>query len=189
MMDKTVLEALTAKFGTETIYRTTADFGDLCAYVQPEKLREVASFLKQDDSMRFDFPVFCTCIDRLYLPPTPGTDPDVDPGPRFEVCWEIRSGAHRHRLRLKVQVPETNVKVPTLSDIWPGMNWCERETFDMYGIIFEGHPSLRRIYMYDEFVGHPLRKDYPKEKRQPLVRREWGDEPLASDRDRAMKER
>jgi len=62
--------------------------------------------------------------------------------------------------------------VPSLAEIWPAFNWQERETFDMYGIKFDGHPDLRRIYMYEEFVGYPLRKDYPKEKRQPLVRRD-----------------
>ena len=56
--------------------------------------------------------------------------------------------------------------------MWPAFNWQERETFDMYGIKFEGHPDLRRVFLYEEFVGYPLRKDYPKEKRQPLVRRD-----------------
>ena len=61
---------------------------------------------------------------------------------------------------------------PSLAELWPAFNWQERETFDMYGIRFDGHPDLRRIYLYEEFVGYPLRKDYPKEKRQPLVRRD-----------------
>ena len=62
--------------------------------------------------------------------------------------------------------------MPSLAELWPAFNWQERETFDMYGIRFDGHPDLRRIYLYEEFVGYPLRKDYPKEKRQPLVRRD-----------------
>ena len=69
-----------------------------------------------------------------------------------------------------------DLKLPTLSGLWAAFNWLERETYDMYGVAFEGHPDLRRIFMYDEFIGHPLRKDYPKERRQPLVRREWSDE-------------
>ena len=67
---------------------------------------------------------------------------------------------------------EADARVPSLAELWPAFNWQERETFDMYGIHFDGHPDLRRVYMYDEFVGYPLRKDYPKEKRQPLVRRD-----------------
>jgi NADH-quinone oxidoreductase subunit C len=69
-------------------------------------------------------------------------------------------------------VPEHDPRVPSLATLWPAFNWQERETFDMYGIKFDGHPDLRRIFLYDEFVGYPLRKDYPKEKRQPLVRRD-----------------
>ena len=77
-----------------------------------------------------------------------------------------------------MRVAENDARVPSLTELWPGFDWQERETFDMYGIRFEGHPDLRRIYLYEEFVGYPLRKDYPKEKRQPLVRRD--DLPIAS---------
>jgi NADH-quinone oxidoreductase subunit C len=81
-------------------------------------------------------------------------------------CFEV---AKNHRFRLKVPLEEGDTKLPSLVSLWPGANWLERETWDMYGITFEGHPNLRRIYLYEEFEGHPLRKDYPKEKRQPLV--------------------
>ena len=111
--------------------------------------------------MAFDAPVFVTCIDWL------GGE-----GARFEVCYQLRSHRHRHRIRLKVRVDEDDPTLPSLTPLYPAFNWQERETFDMYGIKFEGHPDLRRIYLYDEFVGYPLRKDYPKEKRQPLVRRD-----------------
>jgi NADH-quinone oxidoreductase subunit C len=73
-----------------------------------------------------------------------------------------------HRLRVKCRVPEDDAAIESLSDIWSGANWLERETFDLYGIRFDGHPDLRRIYLYDEFVGHPLRKDYAKHDEQPL---------------------
>ena len=92
--------------------------------------------------------------------------------PRFEVCYQLRSTKHLHRVRIKTAVPEKNPKVPSLAALWPGFNWQERETYDMYGIQFDGHPDLRRIYLYEEFEGYPLRKDYPKLKRQPLVRRD-----------------
>jgi NADH-quinone oxidoreductase subunit C len=75
---------------------------------------------------------------------------------------------HKHRVRLKTRVGEDE-SLESVVPVWPGANWGEREVFDMFGIRFEGHPDLRRILMYDEFVGHPLRKDYPIEKTQPLV--------------------
>ena len=74
-----------------------------------------------------------------------------------------------HRVRLKVRVHEHAPDVPSLTPVWPGMNWFERETYDMYGIHFLGHPNLKRVLMYEEFEGYPLRKDYPIDKRQPLI--------------------
>jgi NADH-quinone oxidoreductase subunit C len=129
--------------------------------------------------MLFDAPVFCTAIDRLDWHPVSAAGHVVPPSaawneskPRFEVCYQLRSQKHRHRVRLKIAVPEHDPRSPSLAGVWPAFNWQERETFDMYGIHFDNHPDLRRVYLYDEFVGYPLRKDYPKEKRQPLVRRD-----------------
>jgi NADH-quinone oxidoreductase subunit C len=120
--------------------------------------------------------VFVTCIDLIDWAPIGRPVDEAFPGPggdqaRFEVCYQLRSSKHRHRLRLKIAVPENDPKLPSLAPLWAAFDWQERETFDMYGIKFDGHPDLRRVYLYDEFVGYPLRKDYPKEKRQPLVRR------------------
>ena len=91
---------------------------------------------------------------------------------RYKVCYQLRSSTKRHRLRLEIELEEDDPTCPSLAEIWPAFNWLERETYDMYGIQFEGHADLRRIYLYEEFVGYPLRKDYPKDKRQPLVRRD-----------------
>ncbi len=95
--------------------------------------------------------------------------------PRFEVVYHLRSFKTGARLRVKALVAEPeDGSVPACDSIvtvWASANWMEREVWDLYGIKFRGHPDLRRILMYEEFVGHPLRKDYPKEKRQPLVRR------------------
>lgn len=161
-MAQKVLDALTKKFG-DAIAETRTDYGDEVAYVERDKLLEVATWLRDDPAMDFDAPVFCTCIDNLAL---------AGDGPRFELCYQLRSTRHRHRLRLKIRLAEDDVTAPSLTPIWPGFDWLERETYDMYGVQFKGHPDLRRIYMYEEFVGYPLRKDYPKEKRQPLVRRD-----------------
>lgn len=89
--------------------------------------------------------------------------------PRFEVVYHLKSISLGHRLRVKIRVPEDDPVVPSLSSLWKAANWLEREAWDMFGIRFSGHPDLRRILMYEEFRGHPLRKDYPVDKRQPIV--------------------
>jgi NADH-quinone oxidoreductase subunit C len=95
--------------------------------------------------------------------------------PRFEVVYHLKSFKNGGRLRVKAPLadPEdgSNPSIDTVTPLWATANWMEREVWDLYGIKFRGHPDMRRILMYEEFVGHPLRKDYPKEKRQPLVRR------------------
>ena len=90
-------------------------------------------------------------------------------GPRFEVVYHLYSVAHNHRVRVKVPVEQDDPVVPTATGLWPIANWLEREVWDMFGIRFEGHPDLRRLLMYEEFEGHPLRKDYPINRRQPLI--------------------
>jgi NADH-quinone oxidoreductase subunit C len=100
--------------------------------------------------------------------------PDEDPWPgrpetRFAVVVHFYSTTHKHRLRLVVPVEEGTPQVDSLTELWPGANWLEREAWDMFGIEFRGHPDLRRILMYEEFEGFPLRKDYPVNKRQPLI--------------------
>jgi NADH-quinone oxidoreductase subunit C len=89
--------------------------------------------------------------------------------PRFEVIYQLYSIGLNHRLRVKVPVPEDAPVVPSASGLWKSANWAEREAWDMFGVRFEGHPDLRRILMYPEFQGHPLRKNYPLNQRQPLV--------------------
>jgi NADH-quinone oxidoreductase subunit C len=172
-MSKKVLDALTAKF-PHALARTESLYGDEIAWVKRENLVEVARWLRDDAAMAFDYPVFCTAIDRLDWHPVgvPVSEHWDESKPRFEVCYQLRSLQHRHRIRLKIALPEHDARCPSLAELWPAFNWQERETFDMYGIRFDGHPDLRRIYLYEEFVGYPLRKDYPKEKRQPLVRRD-----------------
>jgi len=172
-MAQKVLDALKATHAG-AIEHTESQHGDEIAWVKRDSLLAVATWLKTDPAMLFDAPVFCTCIDRLDWRPT-GVAPSQhwnEAKPRFEVCYQLRSVKHRHRIRIKVAVPEHDARVASLAGLWPAFNWQERETFDMYGIHFDNHPDLRRIYLYEEFVGYPLRKDYPKEKRQPLVRRD-----------------
>lgn len=165
-MSKAVLDAISSKFG-DAVLGTSSAYGDETAIVKLDKYLELCAFLRDDPTMAFDSPIFLSCIDRLGL---------SGEGPRFELVVQLRSLAKRHRIRIKVPLEEKQLKVPSIAGLWQGFNWLEREAYDMYGVEFEEHPDLRRIYLYEEFIGYPLRKDYPKEKHQPLVRREWTDE-------------
>ena len=89
------------------------------------------------------------------------------------MVYHFFSTTHKHRLRLVVPLDEADAEVDSVTSLWMGANWLEREAWDMFGVKFRGHPDLRRILMYEEFIGFPLRKDYPKDKRQPLVRRDF----------------
>ena len=89
--------------------------------------------------------------------------------PRFEVVYNLNSLTRNHRLRVKVAVPGGDATIASVIAVWKAADWLERECFDMFGITFLGHPDLRRILLYDTFEGHPLRKDYPYRKRQPIV--------------------
>ena len=131
--------------------------GDATAIVPREKVIEASRFLRDDPELRFDMLLDVTAVDYLGRVP------------RFEVVYHLYSVPLNHRIRIKVALEEGDPRLPSLVPIWAGANWLERETWDLYGIAFEGHPDLRRIYLYEEFQGHPLRKDYPKEKRQPLI--------------------
>ena len=160
-------------------------------HVDRANLLEVARILRDDPALGFDLLLDVTAIDYLGQPddfamPQEVWDrnrattrrlplrrhelvlPPPGPQPRFAVVYHLVSTTHRHRLRLKCRVPEDDPSITSLIPLWPGANWLERETYDLYGIIFTGHPDLRRIYLYDEFVGHPLRKDYQKRQEQPI---------------------
>ncbi len=160
-MSKTALEKLVARFGA-VVTAQHAQHGNETASIQPASWVEVATYCK--DTLGFDMATDLTVVDYL------GQEP------RFEVVLHLYAVATKQRLRLKTRPLATEVSDETpvlasLFSVWPAVNWLEREAWDLYGVKFEGHPDLRRILMYEEFVGHPLRKDYPKEKRQPLVRR------------------
>jgi NADH-quinone oxidoreductase subunit C len=85
------------------------------------------------------------------------------------VAYHLYSLERNQRLRVRVGVPAEPCEVDSVVSLWPSANWMEREAWDLYGIRFRGHPDLRRLLLYDEFEGHPLRKDYAKERRQPLL--------------------
>ncbi len=158
-MSQVVLDKLKTRFGT-AILETHSDFGDDTAVVEPSRWRAVCKFLREDAAMDFDMPIDLAGVDypnRL---------------PRMEVVMHLYSVSKRHRIRLKARVGDEDMEgaeLDSVTAIWPGMNWLEREVFDMSGVRFRGHPDLRRILMYPEFVGHPLQRTYPANLTQPLV--------------------
>ncbi|MCS6925853.1 MAG: NADH-quinone oxidoreductase subunit C [Candidatus Binatia bacterium] len=131
--------------------------GNETVVIRRDDAREVFQTLRDDPAFAFNMLIDLTAVDFL------GREP------RFEVVYHLYSLSLNHRLRVKIRVPEDDATVPSVSSLWKGANWLEREVWDMFGIRFTHHPDLRRILMYEEFRGHPLRKDYPVNKRQPLV--------------------
>jgi len=131
--------------------------GQAVVWLPRQGLAEALTTLRDNADTRFEQLSDLTAVD--YLGRTP----------RFEVVYQLHSLAHRHRLRVKVGVEEADPVVPTASAVWRSALWAEREVFDLMGIRFAGHPDLRRILMYAGFEGHPLRKDYPLMRRQPIV--------------------
>jgi NADH-quinone oxidoreductase subunit C len=130
--------------------------GDATAVIRPEFLTKIMEFLKNDSRLLFDILIDITALDFLGRKP------------RFDVVYHLLSLPFNRRLRLKVPVDEEE-SIDSLTPLWGCANWLEREVWDMFGIRFAGHPNLKRILMYEGFEGHPLRKDYPIQKRQPLI--------------------
>ncbi|MGH9932254.1 MAG: NADH-quinone oxidoreductase subunit C [Pyrinomonadaceae bacterium] len=124
--------------------------GEVTAIVSAQHIVEVCAAFKADPDAKFDF-----------LADLCGADRGVEEEPRFEVNYHLFSTTKHHRLRLKVLLDETNVHVPTVTGVWRTANWHERETFDLFGIVFDGHPDLRRILLPDDWQGFSLRKDFP----------------------------
>ncbi len=167
-MSQRVLEVLKEKFGS-AIVETHSFLGDDTAVVDPKSWKAVCAFLKSDPQMAFDMMVDLCGVDYAGFASGPG---GATREARFEVVLHLYSTSRRHRVRVKARVGDDegdDAQLDSVTDVWPGVNWFEREAYDLLGITFLGHPDLRRILMYPEFTGHPLRKDYPANKTQPLV--------------------
>jgi NADH-quinone oxidoreductase subunit C len=145
MIEQTV-ERLKAQFPS---VQTNEYRGELTVVVPKGEIVPVCTLLRDDADLRFDS-IRDICGADYYRPDD-----------RFEVVYNLYSIPRRARLRVKVRLDEADPHVPTVTGVWAGANWMERETYDMYGIIFDGHPDLRRIYMPEEFEYYPLRKDFP----------------------------
>jgi NADH-quinone oxidoreductase subunit C len=147
-------EALTTAFAGQVL-RAWDSFGMLVLEIEPAQLRAVVERLRCE----FDFALFLdvTAIDHAARLP------------RFDVVYHFLCPARHQRIRLKMQVPEENPTVATLTPLYGSARFMEREAHEMYGIHFEGNPDLRPLLLYEGFVGHPLRKDYPMDREQPIV--------------------
>ena len=159
-MAQRVLEILHAQ-RPAAVVESGSYLGDEMAVIHRDHLVATLTLLRDHPDTQMNMLSDLTVVD--YLGQTP----------RFEVVYQLYSVFHRHRLRVKVRVDEDIEQcwVPSVAKLWYAANWAEREAWDLYGVRFHGHGDLRRILMYEEFVGHPLRKDYPQNARQPLIRR------------------
>lgn len=132
---------------------TVTHAGQVGVMLLKDRIVDVCRFLHDEPSLRMDHLADLTAVDYSTYP--------GDSGPRFEVVYNLISTVYRHRIRLKVRLPEDDPRIDTVTPVWHTANWHERETYDLMGIRFSGHPDLRRILMPEDWEGHPLRKDYP----------------------------
>jgi NADH-quinone oxidoreductase subunit C len=149
-----VIEALAGLVpGGEYEAGTSIDVATI--YVPPDRLVATCTALRDAEALRFEVLVEVTAAD--YWPRDP----------RFEIVYHLLSITHRRRLRLKVRASAADL-VPTVQGIWPAAGWLEREVWDMFGVVFDGHPDLRRLLMPEDWEGHPQRKDYPVQIRKAV---------------------
>ena len=168
-MSKKVLARLQKRFADKGLAVGGFRAGGEALVAPADRLR-VAQSLRDDPECAMDHFIDLTAVDY------PEREPEV---PRLEVLVFLRSMSKNHRVRLKTRVRDGE-DLESLTPVWLGANWTERECYDMFGVRFRNHPDLRRILLYEEFVGYPLRKDYPVQKTQPLLEyREVGPSKLA----------
>lgn len=157
-ISKKLLELLNSKLGKH-ILKSEISLGDAVVYVTPDQLVDFFNILKLDAELGFDFLASVTAVDWLE-----------EREERFELVYHLMSMSHKYRLRVKVSLAGEEPEIDSVAKLWHSANFMEREVWDMYGVKFKGHPDLRRILMYEEFEGHPLRKDYPILGKQPRVK-------------------
>jgi len=147
-MNQRIVEKLSSL--AQGVVESSEEFrGELTVTLKSEAIVRACTVLRDDPELAFDMLIDLTAVDRYR------------PEARFEVVYHLYSLSNRRYLALKVHADEGHPEVPSVTGIWPSANWHERETFDMFGIKFSGHPDLRRLYMPEEFEYYPLRKDFP----------------------------
>ena len=158
MNNEDLLKKLAEKH-SQAIKGSMDRFGLLEIQIEPSRIADTIKLLRDDPEMDFNMLIDLVSIDYSVYPNYSGE--------RFGLAYLLKSLSKGHRIQLKVAVPEEKPLVPTVSNLYANANWLEREAFDQMGIRFEGHPNLKRLLNHHEFVGHPLRKDYP------ITRRQW----------------
>jgi NADH-quinone oxidoreductase subunit C len=134
----------------EVIERVVVDRGELTLHVKRERLLDLAQALRDTPTLRFEL---MSSVSGVHYPNQAGAE--------LHAVYQITSMTHRRWIRLEVSCPESDPHIPSVTSVWPAADWHERETWDMFGIVFDGHPALTRILMPDDWPGHPQRKDYP----------------------------
>jgi len=144
------VSALRSAFG-DAVERAAVSCGDTIVYLRNDRVHDALAWLKTDGEQAFDYLTDVTAVEYR------------DPERPLEVVWQLRSLARKADLRVKVALDKAEpLEVPSVCDLWKGADWLERETYDMFGVVFVGHPDLRRILMWETYAeGYPLRKDFP----------------------------
>ncbi|MBI4239237.1 MAG: NADH-quinone oxidoreductase subunit C [Deltaproteobacteria bacterium] len=154
-MSQAILEQLRARFG-EAIIETHNFRGDETAIVRREQIVPLCQWLKATPGIECNMLIDLCGVDYS------------ERAERFEVVYHLYSTTQKHRVRVKVRLAGEAPQVDSVVAVWPAANWFEREAFDLFGITFVGHPHLKRLLTFDEFEGHPLRKDYPVNRRPKI---------------------
>ena len=134
----------------EAVEKVVVDLGEITFFIRREHLPEVALTLRDDAALRFEL---CTGVSGVHYPDETGRE--------LHAVYHLRSITHNRLIRVEVTAPDADPHIPSLVSVYPTLDWHERETYDFFGIVFDGHPALTRIEMPDDWVGHPQRKDYP----------------------------
>jgi NADH-quinone oxidoreductase subunit C len=134
----------------DAVEKVVVHRGEITFFIRRERLLEVARLLRDDESLRFEL---CLGVSGVHYP--------GDTGRELHAVYHLLSMTHNRRIRLEVVCPDTDARIPSVVPVYPTNDWHERETWDFFGIVFEGHPALTRIEMPDDWPGHPQRKDYP----------------------------
>jgi NADH-quinone oxidoreductase subunit C len=143
-------ELSTTDEGVGAIEKVVIDRGEITFFITKDALPAVARHLRDDDKLRFEF---CSSVSGVHYPRETGRE--------LHVVYHLLSMSYRRRLRLEVTTADDDRHIPSVVPVYPTADWHERETWDFFGVVFDGHPALTRILMPDDWIGHPQRKDYP----------------------------